>query len=137
VIQRSPAAGGELDEEEARRSVPRGVRQIGSLTGSQRRDTAKPLAGLTVSGASESGSVTYRVPDAVVQRSVAGKSPGSRPEPVNVTAVDVIQRVQEDGNEQAGAKIDLDEVARQVYPILRRMLMVEHERSARNPTFWR
>lgn len=75
---------------------------------------------------------TYSVPDAVVQRAMAMPRPAPV-KPVEVSSVSVVQRAPGDGQQGTDAlqppEVDLDALARQVYPVLKRMLQVERERS--------
>jgi hypothetical protein len=75
---------------------------------------------------------THRVPDAVVQRAMAVFAPPPAISVVPASNVSVVQRAA--GNEpiqEQPAQVDLDALARDVYPILRRMLEVDRERRTR------
>ncbi len=75
---------------------------------------------------------THRVPDAVVQRAMAAYVPPPTISAVPATNVAVVQRSFDgDGGEGQAAQVDLDALARDVYPILRRMLEVDRERRTR------
>ena len=81
---------------------------------------------------------TLRVADAVIQRAMAAYVPPPVVQPVSATAVSLVQR-DLNGDDTAGsesgalqtAPVDLDAIARDVYPILRRMLQVDRERRTR------
>jgi len=81
---------------------------------------------------------TLRLPDAVLQRAMAAYAPPPVVTPVSATDVSLVQRangVDSTGSHENGAAqtavVDLDAIARDVYPILRRMLQVDRERRTR------
>jgi hypothetical protein len=70
------------------------------------------------------------LPLAHIQRSVEN----TESKPVEASIVNFVQRASEaesSGGEEAGPPVDLDELARMVYPLIKRILAVEQERLAR------
>ena len=86
--------------------------------------TASPTPAATIQ--------THRVPEAVIQRAMATYAPPPAITTVDVAHAAVVQRAAEEEAPQSGAaQMDLDAIAREVYPILRRMLEVDRERRTR------
>ncbi len=76
---------------------------------------------------------THRVSDATLQRAMAAFSPPPAITPVHASDVSVVQRAPDDfaSSTDAPSQVDLNAIAREVYPILRRMLEVDRERRTR------
>jgi hypothetical protein len=133
VVQRTP-----VDEESVSNGFDEGAHVEAATVAAAEARSSAPVPPPAQSAARDLAQQTappmqtHRVPDAVVQRAMAVFAPPPAISVVPASNVSVVQRAA--GNEpiqEQPAQVDLDALARDVYPILRRMLEVDRERRTR------